>query len=129
MTTSTTMDARLAWTAADALARLPGPRTARWPEGERFVELLRRGDLTLEFYAPRGHDPQQPHDRDELYIVAGGAARFELEGQPPRDVRPGDVLLVPAHRAHRFVDIDEHFTTWVVFFGPVGGHDAAGGQP
>ena len=48
------------------LSRLPGPR------GERFVELFKHGTLVVELYAPRGHDPQKPHTRDEIYVVASG---------------------------------------------------------
>jgi mannose-6-phosphate isomerase-like protein (cupin superfamily) len=114
------------WTArvADALARLPGPPSARWPEGERFVTVLQHGSLALELYAPRGHDPQQPHERDELYVVVSGHGHFERgEGQARERVPcgPGDVLFVPAGRPHRFVDFSADFATWVVFYGPVGG--------
>jgi hypothetical protein len=50
-----------------ALARLPGPA------GERFVELFRHGTLSIELYAPRGHDPQTPHSKDEVYVVVHGS--------------------------------------------------------
>src|SRR3954465_13889977 len=50
----------------EGLARLPGS------EGERFVELFRHGTLSIELYAPRGTDPQEPHSRDEVYAVACG---------------------------------------------------------
>ena len=114
------------WTArvADALARLPGPPSARWPEGERFVTMLQHGSLALELYAPRGHDPQQPHDRDELYVVVAGHGHFERGDGAARErvpFGPGDVLFVPAGCTHRFVDFSADFATWVVFYGPVGG--------
>jgi hypothetical protein len=32
----------------ELLARLPGPRTSRWPDGERFVEAFARGSLVVE---------------------------------------------------------------------------------
>jgi mannose-6-phosphate isomerase-like protein (cupin superfamily) len=117
------------WSAriADALARLPGPPGALWPEGERFVTMLRHGSLSLELYAPRGHDPQQPHERDELYVVVGGHGRFERgDGEACERVPfgPGDVLFVPAGCPHRFVDFSADFAVWVVFYGPLGGEAA-----
>jgi len=51
---------------AEALALLPGAG------GERFAKALEHGSLVVEIYAPRGVDPQQPHTRDELYIVVSG---------------------------------------------------------
>jgi hypothetical protein len=35
----------------DLLQRLPGPRTPRWPEGERFVEAFRHGSLVVGWRA------------------------------------------------------------------------------
>jgi hypothetical protein len=31
--------------------------------------LFRHGSLEVEFYRPEGVDLQQPHDRDEIYVV------------------------------------------------------------
>ena len=113
----------------DVLALLPGPPSPHWPEGQRFVDLFRRHDLSLELYAPQGHDPQQPHTRDELYIVARGQAQF-IRGSAPQaavstasscEVSAGDVLFVPAGAPHRFEDFSDDFVTWVIFYGPNGG--------
>ena len=51
------------------------------------------GTLEVGWYAPHGIDEQQPHDRDELYVVAQGHARFAVDGEGLHDVRPGDVLF------------------------------------
>ena len=110
----------------EQLARLPGPPNPLWPDGARSIEALTHGRMTLKLYAPQGQDPQQPHAQDELYVVQRGRARFEQGGQAV-DVGPGDVLLVPAGRTHRFVEFSEDFATWVVFWGPDGGEVAAGG--
>jgi mannose-6-phosphate isomerase-like protein (cupin superfamily) len=59
-------------TMGDAIARLPGPA------GERFVELFRRGALSIELYAPRETDPQQPHRQDEVYVVVQGSGRLSV---------------------------------------------------
>lgn len=86
--------------------------------------LLEHGSMNLRYYAPRGHDPQQPHDQDELYIVASGSGWFlrEAERVP---FGPGDVLFVAAGETHRFEDFTDDFGTWVVFYGPKGGEAAA----
>jgi mannose-6-phosphate isomerase-like protein (cupin superfamily) len=99
---------------ADWLARLPGAR------GERFVEALRHGSLLVELYAPRGVDAQTPHDRDEVYVIVQGHGRFDLAGDV-NAFRAGDLLFVPAGRAHRFIDFSDDFSAWVLFYGPQGG--------
>ena len=43
---------------------------------KRFITLFEHGSLQVEIYAPRGHDPQQPHTRDEVYVVAHGSGVF-----------------------------------------------------
>jgi mannose-6-phosphate isomerase-like protein (cupin superfamily) len=103
-------------TLADALARLPGPA------GERFAPVLEHGSLVVEIYAPRGVDPQQPHTRDELYVVMSGSGRF-VNGGERHPFGPGDVLFVPAGVTHRFEDFTEDLTAWVVFYGPEGGEE------
>ncbi|MBS0394980.1 MAG: cupin domain-containing protein [Proteobacteria bacterium] len=85
-----------------------------------FVELLRHGSLVVELYAPRGTDRQQPHSRDELYVVASGHGEFVLEGER-RPFGPGDLIFVPAHAQHRFERFSDDFSAWVAFYGPEGG--------
>ena len=82
-----------------------------------WVELWERGEVSVEYYAPRGSDDQTPHDRDEIYIVASGSGRFR-NGEAVHPFGPGDFLFVPAHVPHRFEDFTGDFGTWVVFFGP-----------
>jgi mannose-6-phosphate isomerase-like protein (cupin superfamily) len=109
--------------APELLARLPGPRTARWPEGERFVEAFAHGSLVVELYAPTGTDPQSPHERDEVYFVISGSGDFVVNGERTR-FGPGDALFVPAKTEHRFENFTPDFATWVAFYGPVGGEAA-----
>ncbi len=97
-----------------ALERLPGPN------GERFAVLMAHGSMKLEFYAPRGHDPQQPHAQDELYIVHSGHGEFVCGDQRHR-FAAGDAFFVPAGQLHRFENFSSDFATWVVFWGPPGG--------
>jgi mannose-6-phosphate isomerase-like protein (cupin superfamily) len=92
--------------------------------GKSFVELMRHGSMSVELYAPKGRDPQQPHGQDELYIVASGSGAFSKSG----DVRPfkaGDVIFVEAGLEHRFETFTEDFATWVIFWGPEGGETPA----
>lgn len=99
---------------AEALARLPGPG------GERFVKVLEHGSLVVEVYAPRGSDPQQPHARDEVYVVLAGSGRF-VNGDARHPFGPGDLLFVPAGVEHRFEKFTDDLVVWVIFYGPEGG--------
>lgn len=105
------------FTVAEGLARIPGSR------GERFATLFERGTLSIEVYAPRGTDPQQPHSRDEVYVVITGRGSFVI-GEERLPFGPGDCLFVPANVAHRFVDFSDDLVVWVVFYGPEGGEVA-----
>ncbi|HKW15329.1 MAG TPA: cupin domain-containing protein [Candidatus Krumholzibacteria bacterium] len=98
-----------------AESQLPGPG------GLPFVELLRRGSLSVELFAPRGVDTQKPHTQDELYIVAQGHGEF-VNGPRRHPFGPGDVMFVPAGVVHRFEKFSDDFLVWVVFCGPQGGH-------
>jgi mannose-6-phosphate isomerase-like protein (cupin superfamily) len=100
--------------AAAGLARLPGPA------GERFVGMFQHGSLLVELYAPRGHDPQTPHTRDELYVVASGSGTF-FDGTMRRPFAAGDLIFVAAGIPHRFEEFTDDFAAWVVFYGPDGG--------
>lgn len=101
-------------TVKEGLARLPGS------QGERFVELFVHGTLAVELYAPRGDDPQAPHTRDEVYVVAHGSGYFRNGGDRHR-FGPGDVLFVPANVPHRFEEFSDDLAVWVFFYGPEGG--------
>ena len=99
-------------TAAEAFDKLT--------DSERFAAVFRHGTLSVELYAPRGHDPQQPHTRDEVYVVVSGSGTF-VHGDERDPFVPGDFLFVPAGLDHRFEDFTDDFGTWVLFYGPEGG--------
>ncbi|HEV7893548.1 MAG TPA: cupin domain-containing protein [Pyrinomonadaceae bacterium] len=103
---------------AEALALLPGAG------GQRFAKVLEHESLLVEIYAPRGTDPQQPHTRDELYVVVTGNGRF-VNGGERHAFEPGDVLFVPAGVVHRFEEFTDDLVVWVVFYGPEGGERTA----
>jgi mannose-6-phosphate isomerase-like protein (cupin superfamily) len=99
---------------AEALSHLTDP------EGLRSISLFEHGSLQVKIYAPRGHDPQRPHTRDEVYVVAQGRGVY-FNGATQRSFRAGDLIFAPAGSEHRFEDFTEDFTVWVIFYGPEGG--------
>lgn len=103
-------------TVDEAAAQLPAPEENLL----RFATLLRRGTLSVELYAPQGHDPQTPHKQDELYVIVSGTGEF-VNGAEHHPFKPGDVLFVAAGVEHRFMNFSEDFQTWVIFYGPEGG--------
>ena len=103
---------------ADWLARLPGP------DGARSVLAYERDGLTVKLYAPRGFDPQQPHVRDEIYVVVSGSGAF-VHGSHRDAFGPGDFLFASAGLAHRFEEFGDDFAVWVIFYGPDGGEQPA----
>jgi mannose-6-phosphate isomerase-like protein (cupin superfamily) len=94
-----------------ALAQLPG---------KEFVAVFRHGSLEVEIYRPDKVDRQQPHRRDEIYVVISGSGTFFLAGQRLPFVA-GEVLFAPAGVEHRFENFTDDFATWVFFYGPDGG--------
>ena len=108
MSTNTRFPTRLTPRAAAVLPLPPG----------RLSALVgSTPDLEVRHYAPRGADPQQPHDRDELYVVISGSGRF-VRGAETVDFSPGDLLYAAAGEVHRFADFSDDFACWVVFYGP-----------
>jgi mannose-6-phosphate isomerase-like protein (cupin superfamily) len=87
----------------------------RTREGKTFIELFRRNGLSVEIYQPEGQDLQTPHQQDELYIIISGNGLFQ-DGDERYPFGPGDLIFVPAHREHRFLDFSDDFKTWVIFF-------------
>lgn len=107
---------------AEAMKQLPGAN------GARYATVLEHGTLDIEIYAPRGHDPQKPHTRDEVYFVVQGVGEFR-NGSKLERFEPGDVLFVPAHEDHRFETFTDDLIVWVMFYGPEGGEAAMGSAP
>ncbi len=85
-----------------------------------FLKLFKHGTLSVEIYKPEKVDLQQPHSRDEVYIVVAGKGEF-INGSTKTTFAPGDFLFVPAGVEHRFENFTEDFSTWVLFYGPEGG--------
>ena len=98
----------------DALQRLPGP------DGKRFATIFEHGSLTVEIYAPRGSDPQNPHTRDEVYFVVAGTGEYVC-GDTRQPFGPSDLLFAAAGIVHRFENFSDDLTLWVIFYGSEGG--------
>lgn len=79
-----------------------------------FVLLFRHGTLEVEFYKPDGVDRQQPHARDEVYVVVAGSGCF-VSGGERRPFEAGEVLFAAAGVPHRFEEFTPDFATWVFF--------------
>jgi mannose-6-phosphate isomerase-like protein (cupin superfamily) len=106
-----------AFEVGDLLAR-------RMAEARPYLEFLTVADLSAGLYVlpAGGVDLQQPHTEDEIYYVIDGRGRMTV-GDEVRDVRPGSVVFVRAHVAHRFHDIVAELTLLVIF-GPAEGSRA-----
>jgi mannose-6-phosphate isomerase-like protein (cupin superfamily) len=87
------------------------------PPGNLAVPVFMRGELAVEFYAPKDEDRQHPHSRDEVYVVVSGIATF-FDGEARRRVEPGAFIFVEAGRVHRFEQFSADFAVWVIFYGP-----------
>ena len=99
---------------AEALRRGPPP-----PEN-LAIPVFGHGSLVVELYTPRGHDPQTPHTRDEVYVVARGSAVL-VSGADRRPADTGGFHFVAAGHPHHFEEISSDFAVWVIFYGPEGG--------
>jgi mannose-6-phosphate isomerase-like protein (cupin superfamily) len=93
-------------------------------EGLPSAFVFEHGSLQVKMYRPPGQDPQKPHTRDEVYVIAKGHGYFR-NGDERHAFGPGDVLFVPAGVTHRFEDFSDDFCTWVIFYGPEGGERTA----
>lgn len=87
-----------------------------------FLEVFKHGSLMVEMYKPDKVDYQQPHSRDEVYIIASGKGIFRYN-EEEKEVRSGDFLFVKAGDVHKFLNFDDDFATWVLFYGPEGGEN------
>jgi mannose-6-phosphate isomerase-like protein (cupin superfamily) len=80
-----------------------------------FVQLLKNKSMSIEYFAPKNIDTQQPHAQDEIYVITSGKSSFYRNGITI-DCKTGDAIFVPAGMEHRFVNFSEDFATWVIFY-------------
>jgi mannose-6-phosphate isomerase-like protein (cupin superfamily) len=105
---------------AQALKRLPAAPTDKYPQGAPFATMMAGGTMSVEVFAPRRTDLQEPHTQDELYFIQSGTGELVINGQR-FDAAAGDAFFVAAGVAHRFENFSDDFVTWVVFYGQQGG--------
>lgn len=82
--------------------------------GRRSSLLLNTPGLEVRWYQPPNPDPQTPHDRDEIYLVAVGSG-FYRRGETRVPFAAGDMLFAAAGEVHRFEDHTPDTQMWVVF--------------
>ena len=82
-----------------------------------FTTPVERGNLQVEFYSPVKADLQQPHSRDECYVVTECSGKFEM-GDEIVPFAEGDFLFVAAGVPHTFADFGDSMTCWVIFYRP-----------
>lgn len=90
------------------------------PKGNLAVPVFSYGSMEAELYTPEEIDPQEPHVRDEIYVVARGKGEF-FNGENNVKIQEGSFIFVPAGVEHRFENFSEDFAVWVFFYGPEGG--------
>ena len=77
---------------------------------EIVTELLLRKGVRIERIVSTGQstpaDKPYDQDHDEWVLLLTGSAGLWIEGQGERELRPGDHVLIAAHRLHR--------VTWTV---------------
>ena len=88
-------------------------------QGPDWLVAFESAGCLIEYWAPRIPDTQEPHDRDEVYVITAGDADFAMGGSV-RSVTAGDLIFVPARIPHRFVRLGADLAMWVVFFGQPG---------
>jgi mannose-6-phosphate isomerase-like protein (cupin superfamily) len=106
----------------DELEALPGPDTLTWHPVRAHLGIRAFGTNAYTASEP-GQDVVEPHTEDptlaheELYFVARGRARFEIDGDS-FDAPAGTYVFVPDPASHRHATAQEAGTTVLSFGGP-----------
>jgi cupin 2 domain-containing protein len=87
---------------------------------DELIEVLAQSDhLRIERIVSRGHASAEgfwyDQDWNELVLLLSGSARLAFEDTGDAiDLKPGDYLLIPAHRRHRVAGTREDTdTVWL----------------
>jgi cupin 2 domain-containing protein len=106
-------------TAGNLLAHLP----ARLSD-EALEVLAETGNVRIERIVSLGHASPEgvwyDQPQAEFVVLIAGEAHVEFEGESlPRELKPGDYLLIPAHCRHRvaWTSSDEPSVWLAVHFG------------
>ena len=97
---------------ASLLDHLPAAAEA----SERFEDLLIRPGVRIERIVSSGQSTPSGEWMDQAWdewvLLVSGRAGLTLEGEASATLKPGDHLLIPAHRRHR-VEWTETPTVWL----------------
>ncbi len=105
----------------DQIEAIPGPGTLTW-HPVRLALGIRAFGCNAYTAGEAGQDVVEPHTEDsaghqELYYVAGGRARFTIDGQV-YEAPAGTYVFVPDPGSHRHAVAEEPGTTVLSFGGP-----------
>ncbi len=103
------------FTVEELLAKLPLPANEKWKDGVWDVEPLKKGKVSLVFFAPRSTDYQTFHEEDEFYVIVRGKGGLIIGGDSFA-CQTGDAFYVAANTPHHFENFTEDFATWAIFF-------------
>ena len=86
---------------------------------EQFASILQRPGLRIERIVSTGQasppDFWYDQDTDEWVLLLAGAATLAFDDDTRTSLRPGDSLLIPAHRRHRVAETAPR-TVWLAVF-------------
>src|SRR5437879_5727192 len=72
---------------------------------ELIQSLLAAPNVRIERIVSYGHASPEGYwfdqDEHEWVAVLTGAARLQIEGEQPLEMKPGDFVKIPAHKRHR----------------------------
>jgi mannose-6-phosphate isomerase-like protein (cupin superfamily) len=85
-------------------------------EGKLYGEFINNANLSSGIYHLKkgATDPQSPHQYDEIYYIISGIGKLLIDKSAYPATR-GDILFVPAHVHHKFVEIEEDLVILVFF--------------
>ena len=86
---------------------------------ELYITLLDAAKVRIERIVSHGHTSPEgfwyDQNQHELVMLLAGAARLRFDGdETANELKPGDILNIPAHRRHRveWTDPDQS-TVWL----------------
>ena len=103
------------FTIDEFLSKLPLPADEKWKDGVCDIEALRKKNVSLVFFAPRGTDYQTFHDEDEFYFIIRGWGELTIDDKT-FSCETGDAFFVTAKVSHHFENFTDDFATWAIFF-------------
>jgi quercetin dioxygenase-like cupin family protein len=56
-------------------------------------------------FAPGGTFPRHSHPGEEIVYAIAGAMEYRLDGQPPKTIKGGEVIFVPAGTIHSVTNV------------------------